>query len=224
MVKTKLPNIKQKLDSIVTNKQLSILVGNKRKSRSYYVKEGFITYTISLEPHIWCQCMGPLVPSKPHVPVPKPAETEPSSVAEDLNNPWLPSSAEPPMVKKNKEGEGEQQYCHHILYLLSVHFRLSYWSICYLDIPSVYQQFLSLQKDQIDAVYLDDILFYEIDKFFTGHECGVCLSSLNDPKFEFDIFKCSTCENYTHARCMREWTTFKNKTDPVHRGCIYCRK
>jgi len=230
---SKLPYIKQKLDSIVKSKQLSAVIvtqnKNKRKVKSYGVKEGFITYSISLDTRIWCQCMGPALAVSAHVPIPTVASAPASSALTEAaqphresandNNPWLTENG-----NERVQLSFPSYFCQHILYLFATHFELSDWTICYLDEPPIYQLFLTAINDNHNGEHIDDVLFTEIDMYFASKECGVCLLPLNDPKFAFDMFKCSTCNNFTHAKCMNSWSSFKNKDNQEHRGCIYCRK
>ena len=54
-------------------------------------------------------------------------------------------------------------------------------------------------------------------------DCGICLSSLANPKYKYELYECPTCYNAIHYQCMERWQSQKNEDNSIN-GCIYCKK
>ena len=116
-------------------------------------------------------------------------------------------------------------YCNHILYLLSKIYKLSDLTITFIHLKQVHEQFIKyiIKNRTIDD--LNNILEGEIKKYFAEETCGICLLTLDDRKFNYDIYTCDQCNNYVHSKCMDDWMNVKIKTIPdMEKGCIYCRR
>lgn len=116
-------------------------------------------------------------------------------------------------------------YCNHILYLLSKIYKLSDLTITFIHLKQAHEQFIKYIMKNNNYDDLNDVLEEEIAKYFTKEDCGICLLSLDDKKFNYDIYTCDQCNNYVHSKCMDNWMNTKNKNIPdMEKGCIYCRR
>ncbi len=116
-------------------------------------------------------------------------------------------------------------YCNHILYLFSKIYKMSDLIITFIHLKPLHEQFINyIVKNDNISDELNNILEGELANYFKEEVCGICLSSLDDKKFNYDIFICDQCSNYVHSKCMDDWMNIKIKTIPnMEKGCIYCR-
>ncbi len=120
-------------------------------------------------------------------------------------------------------------YCTHILYLLTKIYKLSDLTITFIHLKQVHEQFIKYIMKNNNTITrgvddLNNILEGEVAKYFAEETCGICLLSLDDKKFNYDLFTCDQCNNYVHSKCMDNWMNIKIKNIPgMEKGCIYCK-
>jgi len=103
-------------------------------------------------------------------------------------------------------------YCSHIVCILRTEYKLSDFVIKYLHLMHASCSELFLNKDKIDKI--NDIIMSKLEK----DECGFCMTSLTNKKYNLELHECSFCNKLVHNKCNAQWLITKNT------GCIYCRQ
>ncbi len=112
--------------------------------------------------------------------------------------------------------------CGHVYYFLSQYLELSSFVITYLlQLPIIYEYFLTFDLQTINLVDLDQLLIQKIQMYFHEESCGVCLNTLSESKYQYEFVRCQICDKFTHKKCYDSWQRQqKDKSQPA--SCIYC--
>jgi hypothetical protein len=106
--------------------------------------------------------------------------------------------------------------CEHNIYILTHHFGVPVETIAFLDDPNILSKVV--QQIKKGTIQNSTNLFNDILK---EKSCGICL---DDFRINKNLFLCTQCKNYVHAKCMEKWMTSHTKNMPnVEKGCIYCK-
>ena len=114
-----------------------------------------------------------------------------------------------------------EDICDHILLVPYSYFMLDAFVISFILIKGIKDRFLEYLELGLELGDFNATLERDIMNTFKNTECGICLSSLSDKKYKYEVYECPECRNPIHHKCMAMWRSKKNP-DGSTNGCIYC--
>ncbi len=113
------------------------------------------------------------------------------------------------------------EICDHILFVLYSYFMLEPFIISFILMKDIRMKFVKYVELGVNIRSLNGKLESDIINSLRKIECGICLSSLADKKYKYELYECPICRNCIHYKCMSIWQNQKN-SDGSKNGCIYC--